>query len=117
MCRRFPINGWSGFVLSLILLAANVGAPFRTSTLGRTFLDVECVDPTPGAQVRVRAITHAEVALGFRAVVGISGGGPDAMACKASPRPDPAILLLARPALAFRQARPPAERPACPLRC
>lgn len=117
MRRALRVNAWSSFVLSLILLAANVCAPFRTSTVGRTFLDGQCRDFAAGTWLRVRAITHADVAHGFRAVVGVSGADPDALDPEASAHPYPATPIRPSLALAVRQARLPAERPSCPLRC
>ena len=111
------VNAWSSLVLSLIVLSANIGAPFRTSAVGRTFLDCQCRDLAAGRQVQVRAIPHADVAHGFRAVVGISGEGPDAIDADASCCPYPATLLHRSLAFPVRQARLLAVRPVCPLRC
>src|SRR4051812_28421271 len=84
-------NAWSSFVLALILLAANVGAPFRTCALGRTFLDGRSHQVAVGPRIWVRAIAQADVAHGFRAVVGISGDDTDAIDADASSRPYPAL--------------------------
>jgi hypothetical protein len=112
----FRLNAWSTLVLSLVLLAANVGAPFRTS-LGRTFLDGPSQDFAASGRLRVRVITGAGITCGFRAVVGISGGSPDAPDSAAGSRPYPAFSLRLAAAFSPRQPHPPAVRPVCPLRC
>jgi hypothetical protein len=117
MHEQLRFNIWSSLVLSLILFATNVGAPFRTA-LGRTFLDGPSQQAFPESPVvRVRAIPSAGVASGFRVVVGLSGDDTDALDSETGTRPYPA--LLPRPAAASppRQASPPAARPVRPLRC
>ena len=119
MSGRFRVNGWSSLALSLILVAANVGAPFRTSMLGRTFLDAQRHNFAASTRFVARATAHADVAHGFRAVVGLSDGGDgaDAIDSGANSRPEPPLLLHPHLAFAFRQARLHAALPVCPLRC
>ncbi|MHC5544597.1 hypothetical protein ACYOEI_40720, partial [Singulisphaera rosea] len=60
-------------ILSLVLLTANVGAPFRTSTLGRAFLDdMRQQHVATRSIVRVRAISPPGASVGHRVVVGLS---------------------------------------------
>ncbi len=68
---------WSHSVLSLLLLAANVGAPFNSVNEGRVFLG--SVTRTSQAQpvIRVRVVTSSGVSQGYRAVVGFAKAGPD----------------------------------------
>ena len=48
---------WPHFFLSLVLLAANVGAPFRSSDLARHLLVSLPQTASAAAIVRVRAVT------------------------------------------------------------
>jgi hypothetical protein len=61
-------------LLSLLLLAAGVGAPFRTHMSRRTVLFASHRGPARSAIVRVVALTDGGISRGFRAVVGIAGG-------------------------------------------
>ena len=67
---------WSRHVLSLILLTANIGAPFRSTALGRTLLEDLRPHPAACSLVRVRGTSPVGISLGFRAVVGFEKGGP-----------------------------------------
>jgi hypothetical protein len=111
---------WPRCVLSLILLTANIGAPFRTSGLGRIFPENlrQNLATCFVVGVRVRVVSPSGSALGFRAVVGLArGGGPDEKGTSASPRSFSDILLsLTHP----RPSRPgdrPVARPHPFLRC
>jgi hypothetical protein len=60
-------------LLSLLLLAASVGAPFRTNTSRRTVLFASHLGPARSAAVRVPALTDGGIFRGFRAIVGVAG--------------------------------------------
>ncbi len=75
-------------VLSLIVLIANVAAPFRTPT-GRSLLRCPRQSDTTRSVARVRVVSHAGAFQGFRAVVGFakgnSGEGAPASAARTFP--------------------------------
>ena len=108
---------WHHSLLSLVLLAANVGAPFRSSDLARHLL--ASLPPTASAPsiVRVRAVTPAGVTSGFRAVVGLAKGGPDEAAPGVCLHPSSARRRPPTDALPARHVGPPTARQNPPLRC
>jgi hypothetical protein len=64
------------FILAVMVLTANVGAPFSTSKLGRVFLRSAVKHAAAQSVVRVRVVAQVGSLQGFRAVVGCSGGEP-----------------------------------------
>ncbi len=71
---------FSRILLSLILLTANIGAPFLTSDVGRAFLDNLGQHVPAHSVARVRVVAHAGSTHGFRAVVGLAKGeSPEAL--------------------------------------
>ena len=70
---RFTHSG--RLFLSLILLIANVAAPFRTAA-GRSFLDFMDQHHAPASLCRVWAGSDAPSSHCFRAVVGLNRGEP-----------------------------------------
>lgn len=73
MSRRLRPGFWSRTVLSLLLLAANVDAPFCASGLVRTPLGRLGRDHASRSAVRIRVVSPIGASHGFRAVVGVSG--------------------------------------------
>ena len=106
----------SRLLLAAVVLTANVGAPFSTSRLGRVFLRSAVKHAAAQSVVRVRVVAQAGSLLGFRAVVGCSGGEP----AQAEPEQTKRLLPpLLSPRL-FLQSRLFAftdSRPNPPLRC
>ena len=72
-----PLNAWCHALLSLILLVGNILAPFRTSSLGRTILELLSHNVANYSAVRVRAVTPVATSIGHRAVVGLARGVRD----------------------------------------
>ena len=95
MHRPVPIKPWSCLALSLILLTANIGAPFRSTALGRTLLSESRNHFAASPVVRVRGVSPIGAALGFRSVVGLGKGGRDAVAPGSTP--GPFLTLLSPP--------------------
>ena len=111
------VTPWTGSLLSLVLLVANVGAPFRVSDLGRTLLGSVPQNACAGPIVRVRVVSASGLTHGFRAIIGLARGGPDNEEPAASPHPS--LALRSSPA-AILPARPvdrALSRPQPPLRC
>lgn len=71
------LNTWCRAFLSLILLVANVFAPFRTSSFGRAFLESLPQNVANHPLIRVRALTTVATSVGHRAVVGLARRGQD----------------------------------------
>jgi hypothetical protein len=114
MSKPFAINAATRALIALVLLTANVAAPFRTSAIGRTVLgDVSGSLPTCHT-VRVRGYSTFAAVPGFRAITGVAKGGSDD---DAAPERGPSIWSpLPSPALAV-PCQQPAARPSPPLRC
>jgi hypothetical protein len=75
--RRLPgINVWSRTTFALIVVAANIFAPFRTS-LARTPLETAPHQGATRAIVRVRTISRALASPTFDSIVGLARGGGD----------------------------------------
>ena len=112
-----PRNAWSYALLSLILLVANILAPFRTSSLGRMFLETLSHNVANDSVVRVRAVTSVATSVGHRAVVGLARGGRDV--ADAGTRSNAFLTFLPTPtdASPCQQAARPGTRPTPPLRC
>ncbi len=79
------LHFWPRLALALILLAANVCAPFRTS-LGRLLLDGVGHDIANHSVVRVRVVSPSGASCGFRAVVGFGRGEPEGEVSAPRPR-------------------------------
>ena len=110
-------NSWSRYVLSLILLATNIGAPFRTSTLGRVFLQNSGWNAATSTVVRVRVVPPVGSSQGFRVVVGLSGNDPDRADSAANARAFSDVLLSLTDAFPSRHGDRPVVRPHPFLRC
>jgi hypothetical protein len=104
-------------VFSLILLTANVAAPFRTAALGRVLLTDQSPTVVTRAVVRVRVVTPAGSSQGFRSVVGLAKGGPDKSGPEANPHPLSSFLPVSPETSRRRPADLPFARPNPPLRC
>ncbi|WP_422924015.1 hypothetical protein [Singulisphaera sp. PoT] len=106
-------------ILALIVVIANVGAPFRTMTSGRALLHDRSQHQSPHEPiVRVRAISTIASAIGHRAVVGLQKGGPESSRLAEHPWASLALLGRSRPKLAYSQkVEPRPVRPTPPLRC
>jgi hypothetical protein len=106
----------SRLILAVIVLAANVGAPFSTSRLVRVFLGSAVKNATAQSVVRVRVVAQVGSLQGFRAVVGCSGGEPGKIEPGSNNRSLPALSshrhFLQSPPFGFT-----ASRPNPPLRC
>ena len=63
------------YVVSLVLLLASVGAPFRSHALGRTWLSTAPHAGGLHTAIRVHAVSGGGVTCGFRVVAGVVGGG------------------------------------------
>src|SRR4051794_35575084 len=108
---------WPRLVVMLTLLAANIGAPFRSSDMSRPLLAHLPQGATPGAVIRVRALTSSGVSQGFRVVVGLSGRGQDP-SDRGTPSRSPATILPApTDARPGTPTRPASRTPNPPLRC
>jgi hypothetical protein len=113
-------EGWlkvgSRYLLGLILLTANVAAPFRTSALGRALLEDLRQRAATSAVIRVRAHAPIGSSVGFRAVVGIARGGADGSHVRPTARR--VWTVLSAPSGSPHPAlRPLVVQPTPPLRC
>jgi hypothetical protein len=108
---------WSPWVLSLILIAANVGAPFRTSALGRVLLQNLRRNPATSSTVRVRAVSASGASQGYRAIVGLARGGSDELDPAANPRALSGFLRSSTATHSQRHDDRPIARPHPFLRC
>ena len=116
--RRSPESHfWFRFALAVVVLSANVGAPFNTSAFGRTILAGPGRHAATSPVLRVRVTTQAGASHGFRAVVGFSAGGPGVAGVGPNTRPFSAFLPspIDTPSCP-RSPRPPV-RASSPLRC
>ena len=110
-------NLWPHSLLCLVLLAGNVGAPFRTSDMGRNLLASLPRTASVATIVRVRAVSSAGMTHGFRAVIGLAKGGPDDVARGERLHPSSALRRSSADALPTRHVGPPVARRNPPLRC
>ncbi len=117
MRGSLSINPWHKIFLSLLLLVANVFAPFRTSSFGRAFLDLLTHTAANQPVVRVRAVTSIATSIGHRAVVGLSRRGPDVALSLTRLSAYSAFLATSTVALPCRQAARAHARPIPRLRC
>lgn len=117
MPGSFRINFWSPCILSLILLAANIGAPFRTSAWGRVFLESLRQKAAAHSVVRVRTVSPSRASQGFQAVVGLARGGPDEADSGARPHACPVLLPSPTETLSHLPRARPIARPHPVLRC
>jgi hypothetical protein len=117
MPGSFRNTFWTRCVLALIVLAANIGAPFRTSALGRVLLESLRQNPATASVVRVRAISSAGASQGFRVVVGLARGGSDETDRAASFHGFSGFLLSLTGTLPLRLDDRPIARPHPFLRC
>lgn len=69
--------------VSLVLLVASVGAPFRSHALGRTWLSAAPHAGGHHTAIRVHAVSGGGVTCGFRVVAGVVGGGRHAAGARA----------------------------------
>lgn len=116
--RRLPrIDLWSQSLLSLIVLTANIGAPFRTSAGGRAFLENLSRHAATCSVIRVRTTSPVGASHGFRAVVGFAKGGPDGPDPERASRPSAPFLQCRTVLQAGRPFDRPIARPSPPLRC
>jgi hypothetical protein len=72
------IHLWFRVAFAVILLIANIGAPFRSATSGRVFLERLRPSNHTQAVIRVRAISPSGLTQGYRAPVGLARGGSNA---------------------------------------
>jgi hypothetical protein len=117
MRGSFRLDFWSRCVLSLIVLTANIGAPFRTSAVGRVLLESLRQDTAPSAVVRVRAASPVGTSQGFRAVVGLAKGGPDEPAPAMNSHTTSAFFLSSMARFSRGHGDHPLARPNPFLRC
>lgn len=110
------LGSWFRPLFSLLLLAANVAAPFRTGTLVRVVLSGPWHHAATAPMVRVRAVTQVGVTQGFRAVVGLARGGHDTTPGAASARLAALSPLQTHPIPSFHGDRSVAHLHR-PLRC
>lgn len=73
----FWSKAWFRPLFTLVLLTANVAAPFRTDSLVRVILSGPWQRVGSAPVVRVRAVTPGGLFQGFRAVVGLTRRGGD----------------------------------------
>jgi hypothetical protein len=85
MRGRCCFHYWGCLGLALILLSANVRAPFRTP-LGRLLLSGVNHDVATRSVVRVRVVSPSGASCGFRVVVGLSRGGSEGDVSAPRPR-------------------------------
>ncbi len=113
----FRRAGYSRSILALIIIIANVGAPFRWSAFGRVLLSDLSQPVATHSVVRIRALSQAPSVVGHRAVVGLRKGGP-AVVSPLSTLSSPSAYLAGS---TLRFARSSGERlvvrPNPPLRC
>ena len=86
---------WFRCLMSLIVLIANVAAPFRTPT-GRSVLRCPRQSDTTRSVARVRIVSHSSAFHGFRAVVGFAKGNSGEATTTPDSRPFPVFLSSAR---------------------
>jgi hypothetical protein len=112
-----PLNAWSYALLSLTLLVANILAPFRTSSIGRTILEILSHNVVNDSVVRVRAVTPVATSVGHRAVVGVAGGGRDVADTGTRSHAFSTFVPTPTDASPRQPAARPGTRPTPPLRC
>jgi hypothetical protein len=117
MRGQLPIHFCFRSVFSLILLTANVAAPFRTAALGRVLLTEHSPIVATRPVVRVRVVTPSGSSQGFRSVVGLAKGGPDESGPKANALAFSSFLPVSPEMSRPRPADLPDARPNPPLRC
>ena len=103
-------------ILSLIVLIANVAAPFRTPN-GRALIACPRQSDTTRSVSRVRVVSHAGTLHGFRAVVGCARGGSGETALAPEARPFPVILPSSSAKSQDRLLDLASALPRPPLRC
>lgn len=103
-------------IVSLIVLIANVAAPFRTPT-GRSLLRCPRQSDTTRSVARVRVVSHAGAFHGFRAVVGFAKGDSG----ETPPTPDARLFPIILPSSTVksqdRLLNLTSTLPLPPLRC
>lgn len=107
---------WSQTVVALLLLAANIDAPFR-SAQGRTLLYGTGGQVATSAVGRARGLAPVGGVGGYRAVVGLGKGAPGEAKPGARSATPPHFLPSPAGPLACRPADRPVVRPYSPLRC
>jgi len=103
-------------ILSLIVLVANVAAPFRTPT-GRSLLRCPRQSDTTRSLARVRGVSHAGAFHGFRAVVGFAKGNSGEAGPAPEARPRPFVLPSETVQIQDRHIDLTSTLPLPPLRC
>jgi hypothetical protein len=103
-------------ILSLIVLFANVAAPFRTPT-GRALLRCPRQSDTTRSVARVRVVSHAGAFQGFRAVVGFAKGNPGEAHPSRDSQPRPMIVPSSTFNSQNRLLNLASNLPRPPLRC
>ena len=73
----FSFHLWTRVVFSLILLVANISAPFRRFDASQALANKLPQKVANSPVVRIRAVTPVGASQGFRVVVGIGKGGSD----------------------------------------
>jgi len=68
---------WYPTVLSLIVLMANIGAPFHSSATGLAFPINQRQNAATSPVIRARAIAPSGASDEFPALIGLAKGGPD----------------------------------------
>jgi hypothetical protein len=108
---------WVHLLLSLIVLSANVGAPFRSAARGRALLAGLRLNGLSCPVVRLRSTSPVGVNQGFRAVVGLDKGGPGKPDRGSPPRASLTLLPSPGDTPACRHSAPRAPRSNPHLRC
>ena len=111
------LNAWCSALLSLILLVANILAPFRTSTLGRAFLESVCQTVSDDSVDRVRPVTPVATSVGHRAVVGLAREAGCVAESGTRSQASPVFLPTPTDAFPRPQAARPGVGPTPRLRC
>jgi hypothetical protein len=100
----------------LLILTANVAAPFRTAA-GRPVLECLGHGVAPQSVARVRIMAHSGAPGGFRAVVGLAEGGPEPADLRSTERPLNLHVLASLPSQPAPLADPLSAELRPPLRC
>jgi hypothetical protein len=74
MRRRLRSHSSLGSVLAIVVLVANIGAPFSTCDNGRVFVESLGRNLAHRSLARVVVATQGGSPVGFRAVVGLDSG-------------------------------------------
>ena len=108
---------WCHALLTMLMLVGNVLAPFRTSSLGRPFLESLSHHSARHSVIGVRTLTSISTSLGHRAVTGLASGGSDHSEIAKSAGAFSSFPRTPIDALSLPRAARPDTRPTPPLRC